>query len=104
MSDLNTVRKVIIALINQERNGILIERLNAAYSLEEGCQIPFAAFGYASLHSFLDNELKANIRIVRDALNCKLYPIPTEKSGHIVKLMLESKDNKKKNSGPRPQR
>lgn len=85
--ELETVKKIIISILNLKPNGLYADKLNGEFQRDAGCNIPWSKFGYTSLLNFLENELSDNIRIDNEnRWNIILYPIANEKSGHVLKL------------------
>lgn len=92
------MKKLLIAILNLKPNGVLADEINREFSRDAGCDIPFSRFGYSSLLTFLEYELKDNIRIDNgNGWNIKLYPIATERSGHMLKMKAEEIQNTQKN-------
>lgn len=89
MEDLNEVKKIIISLICTFPNGRSADNFNRDYKEFTGTSIPFSEYSYPTLLAFLEAELKNNIRIESRDMNIWLYPISTEKSGHITKMIQE---------------
>lgn len=95
MSDLSEIKKVIISLLNLYPNGIPADVFNREYESIESRKIPFADFGYHSLLTFFEEELKGNVRIEYGDMQTFLYPIANAKSAHIIKMKQEEINNKK---------
>lgn len=102
MVDFESVKNVIIAIVNLFPNGLAADMLNQEYRREEGDGIPFGRFGFRNLLTFIESELKKNIRIEHSFATNEviLYPIASEKSAHIVQLKLEEKNQKKQFNKP----
>lgn len=87
MDDLSLVKKLIKSLVNIHPNGIAMDRLDREYKFQEGCNIPYSAYAYVSLEKLIQEELKNDVTLIREDLNIMLYPIASEKSRHLIKLV-----------------
>lgn len=94
--ELAEVKKILISILNLEPGGIYVDKIDGEFQKIGGCRIPYSTFGYHNLLSFLKNELNNDIRMDdSNSWNMKLYPIPNDKSGHIVKLKTNENDRER---------
>lgn len=98
MAILSEVKKVITSILNLYPDGMIEVKLNQEYRCIEGENIPYAAFAYASLHSFMEEELQEKVRIGTDEFhNTKYFPNGTGKAAHVTKLIQEQNASKRNN-------
>lgn len=89
MADLSEVKKEIISLLNTYPGGIAADLFDRDYERTIGRRIPYGDFGYYGLLEFLQEELGNKIKMENQGMQIMLYPIPTENSAHIIKLVEE---------------
>lgn len=94
--DLDSVKKALISILNLNPKGILADKINQQFKSHVGSNIPWDSYCYPSLLTFLEEELKGNIRIDNEnGWNIMLYPIGTGNSAHILKF----KENEESRGG-----
>lgn len=96
MTDLAEVKKLLISVMNLNPYGIHADKLDESYRSFMGKFIPYQDFSYVSREMFLKAELKDNIRIADEGMGIMLYPIASELSGHMVQLVQNQENSKKR--------
>lgn len=95
MADLSEVKKIIVSIFNSYPRGISKDDLQRNYRQHTGQDIPFSSYGYATIISFLENELKDNVRVGGSCFNVMCYPEASQKSHHVATLVLNDNSNRR---------
>lgn len=94
--NLETVKRIVIAIITNEENGLAADLLDREYRGWENQNLPFNRFGYTSLLQFIQEELSENIEIEQRGNNIILRSKSTNESNHIGELKKHEKHSNKK--------
>lgn len=87
MDRLTEVKKLVRSILIPQKNGYSISQLSEDYVELEGSAIPFQNFGHSSLVEFL-KSIDDTVKFFAD----RLYPVSSETTAHIEKMVQEQRD------------
>lgn len=94
MANLDELKSHIVSIMNLYPKGVKVGHFIDNFEKMIGQRIPYKDFGYGSLSYFLKREMEDVVKFVQEEKRKMLYPIPTEKSRHILDMRKDDINNK----------